>query len=203
MTNAARGRGSDVQQPCDEGRCRRCPGTGPDGRPLGAALEEFIRLLQAHGVWKNAAFQGYANYLLTPEFAQSLQELIRHARSERAARLCAEAVPWRCHRSLSAAPHASRAGKGWCEAWDKGACARAEGDSRSAMAPTEDSVADRSAQHYLSAERWPSSDHLLSSAIPWPSTFFSLRTVLPNHLQTVALPHCRALGAAFAFSATR
>ena len=46
-------------------------------------------------------------------------------------------------------------------------------------------------------------DHLLSSAIPWPSTFFSLRPVLPNHLQTVALPHCCALGTAFAFSATR
>jgi hypothetical protein len=46
-------------------------------------------------------------------------------------------------------------------------------------------------------------DHLLSSAIPWPSTFLSLRPVLPNHLQAVALPHCRACGTAFPFSATR
>jgi uncharacterized protein (DUF488 family) len=49
--------------------------------------------------WKNASFQGYADYMLTPEFEQSLQELIEHAAGQRAALLCAEAVPWRCHRS--------------------------------------------------------------------------------------------------------
>jgi uncharacterized protein (DUF488 family) len=52
--------------------------------------------------WKNASFQGYADYMLTPEFEQSLQELIERARGERAALMCAEAVPWRCHRALIA-----------------------------------------------------------------------------------------------------
>jgi hypothetical protein len=52
--------------------------------------------------WKNASFQGYADYMLTPEFEHSLQQLIEHAKGERAALLCAEAVPWRCHRSLIA-----------------------------------------------------------------------------------------------------
>ena len=52
--------------------------------------------------WKNASFQGYADYMLTPEFERSLEELIRRARGERAVLMCAEAVPWRCHRSLIA-----------------------------------------------------------------------------------------------------
>lgn len=55
-----------------------------------------------NGGWKNASFQGYADYMLTPEFEKSLQELIERARDERAALMCAEAVPWRCHRSLIA-----------------------------------------------------------------------------------------------------
>jgi uncharacterized protein (DUF488 family) len=120
------------------------------------SLEEFLRLLQAHGVtlvadvrkmpgsrrnpqfgrdalsqalhqagigylhlpglgglrrrrpgspnagWENASFQGYADYMLTPEFQQSLQDLLERADGERAALMCAEAVPWRCHRSLIA-----------------------------------------------------------------------------------------------------
>jgi hypothetical protein len=52
--------------------------------------------------WKNASFQGYADYMLTPEFEKSLQELIERARGERVALMCAEAVLWRCHRSLIA-----------------------------------------------------------------------------------------------------
>ncbi len=55
-----------------------------------------------NGGWKNASFQGYADYMLTPEFEQSLQTLLEHARGERVALMCAEAVPWRCHRSLIA-----------------------------------------------------------------------------------------------------
>ena len=49
--------------------------------------------------WRNASFRGYADYMQTPEFAQSLEELIQLAK-ERIAIMCAEAVPWRCHRSL-------------------------------------------------------------------------------------------------------
>jgi len=52
--------------------------------------------------WKNASFQGYADYMLTPEFQQALEELLDRAKGERAALLCAEAVSWRCHRSLIA-----------------------------------------------------------------------------------------------------
>jgi uncharacterized protein (DUF488 family) len=52
--------------------------------------------------WKNASFQGYADYMLTPEFERSLQELLERAGGERVALMCAEVVPWRCHRSLIA-----------------------------------------------------------------------------------------------------
>ena len=52
--------------------------------------------------WRNAGFRGYADYMQTPEFAESLEALIREARRAPAAIMCAEAVPWRCHRSLLA-----------------------------------------------------------------------------------------------------
>lgn len=52
--------------------------------------------------WKNASFQGYADYMLTPEFEKSLQDLLERAGEERVAMMCAEAVPWRSHRSLIA-----------------------------------------------------------------------------------------------------
>ena len=55
-----------------------------------------------NGGWRNASFRGYADYMQTPEFAQSLEELIRHANQEQVVLMCAEAVPWRCHRSLIA-----------------------------------------------------------------------------------------------------
>ena len=52
--------------------------------------------------WRNASFRGYADYMQMPEFEQSLEELIQLAKQERIAIMCAEAVPWRCHRSLIA-----------------------------------------------------------------------------------------------------
>jgi uncharacterized protein (DUF488 family) len=52
--------------------------------------------------WRNASFRGYADYMQTPEFEQSLEELIQWANQDRIALMCAEAVPWRCHRSLIA-----------------------------------------------------------------------------------------------------
>ncbi len=55
-----------------------------------------------NGAWKNASFQGYADHMLTPEFEAALDELLDLARGERVALMCAEAVPWRCHRSLIA-----------------------------------------------------------------------------------------------------
>ncbi len=50
--------------------------------------------------WKNASFRGFADYMQTPEFTVALNELIDHAKEKRVAIMCAEAVPWRCHRSL-------------------------------------------------------------------------------------------------------
>jgi uncharacterized protein (DUF488 family) len=120
------------------------------------SIEEFIRLLQAHGVecvvdvrtiprsrhnpqfntdtlpvslktagigyehapalgglrraaadsinsgWRNASFRGYADYMQTPPFFKAVEALIKLATCRRLALMCAEAVPWRCHRSLIA-----------------------------------------------------------------------------------------------------
>jgi uncharacterized protein (DUF488 family) len=55
-----------------------------------------------NGGWRNASFRGYADYMQTPEFAASLEEAIRLAKQDRIALMCAEALPWRCHRSLIA-----------------------------------------------------------------------------------------------------
>jgi len=52
--------------------------------------------------WQNEGFRGFADYMQTPEFEAALRDLIRMAEKERVAIMCAEAVPWRCHRSLIA-----------------------------------------------------------------------------------------------------
>lgn len=52
--------------------------------------------------WHNLSFRGYADYMQTVEFAQDLVSLIELARQDRVVLMCAEAVPWRCHRSLIA-----------------------------------------------------------------------------------------------------
>jgi len=52
--------------------------------------------------WRNAAFRGYADYMETSEFARSLEALVELARRQPTAIMCAESVPWRCHRSLIA-----------------------------------------------------------------------------------------------------
>jgi uncharacterized protein (DUF488 family) len=53
-----------------------------------------------NGAWENASFRGYADYMQTPEFEAALEELLAIAKKKRTAIMCAEAVPWRCHRSL-------------------------------------------------------------------------------------------------------
>jgi len=50
--------------------------------------------------WRNAAFRGYADHIATSEFQKTFAELAASASTARTAVLCAEAVPWRCHRSL-------------------------------------------------------------------------------------------------------
>ena len=52
--------------------------------------------------WRNASFRGYADYMQTEEFQDALEGLIHLSRRKRVAIMCAEAVPWRCHRSLVA-----------------------------------------------------------------------------------------------------
>ena len=52
--------------------------------------------------WRNASFQGYADYIATTEFAEGLAELLALAAGKRTAMMCAEAVWWRCHRSIIA-----------------------------------------------------------------------------------------------------
>jgi uncharacterized protein (DUF488 family) len=60
--------------------------------------------------WRNASFRGYADYMQTEEFFNAIEELMAESRSQPAAIMCAEAVPWRCHRSLIADALVSR---GW------------------------------------------------------------------------------------------
>lgn len=52
--------------------------------------------------WRNLSFRGYADYMQRAEFRESLGSLIKSAQQDRVALMCAEAVPWRCHRSLIA-----------------------------------------------------------------------------------------------------
>ena len=50
--------------------------------------------------WRNDSFRGYADYMQTAEFAAAIDHLIHEAKRENVCIMCAEAVPWRCHRSL-------------------------------------------------------------------------------------------------------
>lgn len=52
--------------------------------------------------WRNASFRGYADYMQTPEFEKALARAVELASEKPTALMCAEAVPWRCHRSLVA-----------------------------------------------------------------------------------------------------
>jgi uncharacterized protein (DUF488 family) len=52
--------------------------------------------------WKNASFRGYADYMQTQDFLATLKTLMTASRNVPSAIMCAEAVPWRCHRSLIA-----------------------------------------------------------------------------------------------------
>lgn len=52
--------------------------------------------------WRNTSFRGYADYMQTDDFSENLFWLMRLGEEQRIAVMCAEAVPWRCHRSLIA-----------------------------------------------------------------------------------------------------
>ncbi len=53
-----------------------------------------------NGAWRNKSFRGYADYMQTAEFAAAVDKLVEHGKRGDAAIMCAEAVPWRCHRSM-------------------------------------------------------------------------------------------------------
>ncbi len=55
-----------------------------------------------NGGWRNDSFRGFADYMASPEFAAGIAALIELAKQHRTAIMCAEAVPWRCHRALIA-----------------------------------------------------------------------------------------------------
>ncbi len=50
--------------------------------------------------WQNSGFRGYADYMQTQEFTDSILKIVALARENRLALMCAEALPWRCHRNL-------------------------------------------------------------------------------------------------------
>jgi uncharacterized protein (DUF488 family) len=52
--------------------------------------------------WRNLSFRGFADYMQTSEFARNIEELVQVGKKDSIAVMCAEAVPWRCHRSLIA-----------------------------------------------------------------------------------------------------
>jgi uncharacterized protein (DUF488 family) len=55
-----------------------------------------------NGGWRNASFRGYADYMQTAVFGESVDQVVELACLQRCALMCAEAVPWRCHRSMIA-----------------------------------------------------------------------------------------------------
>jgi len=80
-------------------------------REAGIAYQHFealggrrsrIREASPNTAWHSASFNAYADHMLTPEFQSALAELMALAAPSRTAVLCAEAVPWRCHRQLIA-----------------------------------------------------------------------------------------------------
>jgi uncharacterized protein (DUF488 family) len=96
-------------------RSRRNPQFNED--TLAASLKEsgidYVRLKELGGLryrkkdsqnlgWRNASFRGFADYMQTQDFEAGINELIGLAHDRTVAIMCAEALPWRCHRSLVA-----------------------------------------------------------------------------------------------------
>lgn len=67
---------------------------------LGGLRHTLAGTPSINGAWRNASFRAYADYMQTPAFAAGIDALIALAARRRVALMCAEAVPWRCHRSL-------------------------------------------------------------------------------------------------------
>ncbi len=96
-------------------RSRHNPQFNKETLPDKLKLEEvkYIHLAELGGLrrpssdsmnlaWKNKSFRGYADYMQTREFTENLLKLVALIRENCVAIMCAEAMPWRCHRSLIA-----------------------------------------------------------------------------------------------------
>ena len=66
--------------------------------PLGGLRKP--RAGSPNGAWRNEAFRGYADHMMTPEFDAALVELLEFGRQRNVAVMCAEALWWQCHRML-------------------------------------------------------------------------------------------------------
>ena len=69
-------------------------------KELGGLRHTPVADATINGAWRNRSFRNYADYMQTPEFVAGVDELIALATKQTVAIMCAEAVPWRCHRSL-------------------------------------------------------------------------------------------------------
>lgn len=67
---------------------------------LGGLRHSPVGAQSMNGAWRNKSFRNYADYMQTPEFTSGIDELIALAAKQTVAIMCAEALPWRCHRSL-------------------------------------------------------------------------------------------------------
>ena len=94
-------------------KSRRNPQFGQDELAASLGQLQYVHLTGLGGLrharkdsintgWKNASFRGYADYMQTNAFRESLTKLIDLAAACPTVIMCAEAVPWRCHRSLIA-----------------------------------------------------------------------------------------------------
>src|SRR5437016_6426396 len=94
---------------------RRHPQFGQDAlaKSLAEAGVEYIHFPELGGrrraqpnspntAWRNEAFRGYADYMMTGAFVAGIERLLKLARQKRTAIMCAELLWWRCHRSLIA-----------------------------------------------------------------------------------------------------
>jgi len=83
----------ELELPKHGGAYRHMPGLGGLRKPKSGSTNTG---------WRNVSFRGYADYMQSEEFRAGIAELERLASEHRVAIMCAEAVPWRCHRSLIA-----------------------------------------------------------------------------------------------------
>lgn len=67
---------------------------------LGGLRRTPVSVESINGAWRNKSFRSYADYMQTTEFAEGIDTLLALAGKQTVAIMCAEAVPWRCHRSL-------------------------------------------------------------------------------------------------------